>query len=572
MEEKTKQVISSFTGYLDITPQQIIESQNKNNGAIVTRGILQRAESENQNDRIYPKPLLEREINSFMEKIQEGLNGGELDHPDCFREGAKALTANRGWQYIHEIKEGELVLSLNIKTKEIEAKPVKKIIYEKYNGKMIEINNRNIKTTVTPNHRFLLGNRNDNLKYIEAKELYNNFKKYSKYYIPKLGTWNKEASYEFVFPGIDKNILLKRNNPTRKNLKWTENQIEEYSHDLKIDSLTAAFLIGLYLSDGTTNWRNEWRVKQSKEKTVSIIKEKLLSTDLTWNYHQKFFIIKDPRIGRFFDDKFGDSTYTKKIPQFIKNLDSTFLNELIYWFTIGDGRFKETGEPRDIFSTSEKLIDDLHEILIKSGGSGNRLIYETKKAYKFANHFIYSKNKKSLHLLNISSTSRISLDKRMLNISEVDYNGNIVCLSVEDNENFYVMDNGKAFWTGNSSIVNLKNISHKINKLWWNGDDVMGEVEILNTPAGNIAKELIKSGIRLGISSRGLGTTVMKKGKTYVNEDYNIITWDLVSDPSTHKAYLYEINENVDPMKKKQLKEDLERIDQLVLEIMDVKI
>lgn len=205
MEEKTKQVISSFTGYLDITPQQIVESQNKNNGAIITRGILQRAESENQNDRIYPKTLLEREINSFTKKIQDGLNGGELDHPD-------------------------------------------------------------------------------------------------------------------------------------------------------------------------------------------------------------------------------------------------------------------------------------------------------------------------------------------------------------------------------SSVVNLKNISHKINKLWWNGNDVMGEVEILNTPAGNIAKELIKSGIRLGISSRGLGTTVMKKGKTYVNDDYNIITWDLVSDPSTHKAYLYEINENVNPVKKKQLKENLEKIDQLVLEIMDVKI
>lgn len=90
-----------------------------------------------------------------------------------------------------------------------------------------------------------------------------------------------------------------------------------------------------------------------------------------------------------------------------------------------------------------------------------------------------------------------------------------------------------------SSVVNLHNASHNILDLWWNGTDLMGKIEILSTPSGNIAKELLKSGIRLGISSRGMGSVKnLGEGKVEVADDFEIVCWDLVSNPSTQGAFM----------------------------------
>ena len=97
-----------------------------------------------------------------------------------------------------------------------------------------------------------------------------------------------------------------------------------------------------------------------------------------------------------------------------------------------------------------------------------------------------------------------------------------------------------------SSVVNLQNVSHNVVDLWWNGSDLMGKIEILSTPSGNIAKELLKSGIRLGISSRGMGSVRnIGEGKVEVQDDFEIVCWDLVSNPSTHGAFMSPLNESV---------------------------
>ncbi len=97
-----------------------------------------------------------------------------------------------------------------------------------------------------------------------------------------------------------------------------------------------------------------------------------------------------------------------------------------------------------------------------------------------------------------------------------------------------------------SSVVNLQNVSHNVVDLWWNGADLMGKIEILSTPSGNIAKELLKSGIRLGISSRGMGSVRnIGEGKVEVQDDFEIVCWDLVSNPSTHGAFMSPLNESV---------------------------
>jgi len=97
-----------------------------------------------------------------------------------------------------------------------------------------------------------------------------------------------------------------------------------------------------------------------------------------------------------------------------------------------------------------------------------------------------------------------------------------------------------------SSVVNLNNVSHNVLKMWWNGDDLMGAVQILETPAGKILKSLFEAGITLGISSRGLGSVkeLYKESAVEVQEDFELICFDFVSNPSTHGAFLKPMNMN----------------------------
>ena len=102
-----------------------------------------------------------------------------------------------------------------------------------------------------------------------------------------------------------------------------------------------------------------------------------------------------------------------------------------------------------------------------------------------------------------------------------------------------------------SSVVNLQNESHNVTEMHFEGDNLLGTVEILTTPSGNILKELFKNGIKLGISSRGLGSVEVVResnGDTVskVGDDFELIAFDFVSNPSTHGAFLYPMNESVD--------------------------
>ena len=102
-----------------------------------------------------------------------------------------------------------------------------------------------------------------------------------------------------------------------------------------------------------------------------------------------------------------------------------------------------------------------------------------------------------------------------------------------------------------SSVVNLANVSHNITEMHFEGDNLLGTVEILTTPSGNILKELFKNGIKLGISSRGLGSVeVVRESNgdqvSKVGDDFELIAFDFVSNPSTHGAFLYPMNESVE--------------------------
>ena len=95
-----------------------------------------------------------------------------------------------------------------------------------------------------------------------------------------------------------------------------------------------------------------------------------------------------------------------------------------------------------------------------------------------------------------------------------------------------------------SSIINLKNVSHNIKKCWWNGDNVMGLIEILPTPSGNILKALIESGITVGVSSRGMGSLEQKGNVMEVQDDFELLCWDFVSTPSNPGSWMQPTNLN----------------------------
>jgi len=118
-----------------------------------------------------------------------------------------------------------------------------------------------------------------------------------------------------------------------------------------------------------------------------------------------------------------------------------------------------------------------------------------------------------------------------------------------------------------SSIINLKNVSHNIKDIWWDGDDVIGKIEILPTPSGNILMELFKNGITVGVSSRGMGS--LKPGSNGVQEvqdDFELLCWDFVSTPSTPGAYVAPIQEGLDPNVFKPNK--YSRVNEVITEIL----
>jgi hypothetical protein len=114
-----------------------------------------------------------------------------------------------------------------------------------------------------------------------------------------------------------------------------------------------------------------------------------------------------------------------------------------------------------------------------------------------------------------------------------------------------------------ASVVNLANTSHVITEVWWKGNDLMGKLQLLPTPSGNIAKSLIMSGIPLGISSRGMGS-VKQLGETVeVQDDFELLCWDLVSVPSTPMAYM-----SLAESKQFSSTKDYSKVNELITEII----
>lgn len=526
---------------------EIIEEQNKlgtgNNLYIQGpyTGIF-----KNKNKRVYPKDELDRDIDRYLnEMVKTNRSMGELNHSQCLTDTASILTED-GWKPIKDVKVGDNIYSLNPDTKVMELHPVTRKIDEHYSGKMFRVKGRNIDTLVTPNHKFPLFSRYGKFELVSIEEIYNNRQKYNKHSIPKTAQFVSDDDRQFFtlkgYSGVEK--------------KGNYNIDPSTSSDIPMSTFVK--FLGIWLAEGHVAEKTVVSIAQKKDNIKEIIRDLLneFPSEMQWREYTNdegtsSFVLLDYRLNRFLRENFGDSCYNKIIAKEFKNIDPVLLDEMIYYFNLGDGRFNTVTQGdreysiRNIFSTSKQLILDFNEILLKSGSCGNITKLEVENDVFIRDRLIKAENCSPLYLLNIAKTNNIWLDSRFLSIEPEDYNGQIYCVTVE-NSNFYCMDNGKSHWTGNCAEVNPERAVHMVTKLEEDNGTWYGKSKILSgegLPLGNLVRGLINQKVSLGVSTRSLGT-LQEAADHNVVRNLHIVAWDIVADPSFPTAFVNGILES----------------------------
>jgi hypothetical protein len=532
---------------------ELKSTEFKPNEPILVKCILQKWGVKNKNGRIYPKSVLIPQVEAYQELVRTNSAVSE-----CFTPDTKIMT-KEGWKLIKNISDDEEILTLNRETKKTEYQKITKKINDEYSGDLYHIKSNAIDIKVTPNHRFIIENNKNELMEITASELF------------------ECPDYSMFFNGTYK-LLKKFDYDYSNNQKFVFDGVEIKDEDFY------AFM-GIYLSEGWVKPNsNIIYISQKKKENIDKINQLIINCKLNFNIETKTndcvnFSIHNKELNRYLFPL--GKAHQKYIPVELKNNSPHLLKILLDWFLLGDGRsvtYKERNgkfiNRKSVFTVSKKLIYDLNEIQLKSGGSGiitidtkrkDRTIIDKKNVdgEEIINErAILRINSKALFNLNFSKSKHIYLDRRSIKIKKIKYSGNVVCVQVP-NETIYVMRNGKSLWTLNSdhpeqSIISLQNISHMITKMWWgNGEEenvLFGEIKLIislgyikygiASVIGDKILLYLQNKIRLGISSRGVGTLKEINGENVVQGDFELIGFDLVATPSTPGAYLFPINNN----------------------------
>lgn len=509
--------------------QYLTELTESGSKKLFIEGVFLVGDQVNRNNRMYKMDTLRKEVHRYTEELINNNRAlGELGHPACFHGKTEVLTVE-GWKYIKDTKIGEYVYTLNLKNKDVELNQIKSVYNEPYNGDMISIKGRMIETLVTPNHRFILEKRNGEFEFKTSLELL-----------------EENNNNHYKIPKYSNTINLKN---TVKN-------------DITIGNFTINFndfciFMGIYLSEGCTSHRkgrkDSYIIQISQNEGEKANKIRNILNNLPFKFSE--YVRKNGHIvWKCHNFELAEYLFVlggaadKYVPKdLIDNMDNFSANLFIEAFLLGDGRgqLNKKYQRADVFSISEKLIDDICHISFIAGIATRKFSEICTKDYKFAGRIIKKDNKKELFFCRFIQSSGIYLDKRFIHIEKINnYNDNVYCLTV-DNGTFYVRDGEYTFWTGNSPSLNLERVSHKIVSLKENGNTFVGKALILETPYGQIAKNLIDNGVKLGVSSRALGTlSLNKEGYSVVNDDLKIFTAaDIVADPSGPNCFVGGIME-----------------------------
>lgn len=513
----------------------------------IVSAVFQKFGIENANGRVYPEATLKNAVEKYLVSIKDRRAYGECYTPDVL------ILSEDGWKRLGDVKEGENILTLNAETGKIEIKPIIRKIEYDYNGEMIRIKGRNINDFVTPDHKFPIFNRNKAFDgFYSARDILNgSIKDQSHCYIPKTGVWDADGDDVFIIHGIK--------NPSKKTLL----SHPDCEKDIEIPIKPFMKFMGIYLSEGCVRKSrnsNDVSIAQKKEDVCALIEEMLNELPFKWSYTEcngkKTYVICEPRLKKYLE-QFGDC-YSKYVPIEIKRQSKENLKIFYDWFVLGDGRVR--GDKRvakkltdDVFSTSERLCLDLNEIQLKIGYCGSYHVEDRSNMDRYiGDRLIEGKNSKPMHFTLRTLSETTYLDKRFISIEKEEYNGPVACVEVE-NHTWFVMSNGKCHWTGNcnhpdGSNISVDRIALNIIELHWENHTLVGKMEIpisegfrnmgIVSTCADMAAQWLISGLRLGVSSRGLGTVEKHFGQLVVGDDYEIVCWDLVAQPSTPQAYI----------------------------------
>jgi len=532
--------------------------------------ILQKYGVVNKNGRIYPEHILKREGEAYQELIDNRSAIGE-----CVPRDTKIFTKN-GWENIQDMKVGDEIFTLNTKTNKLEINKVQRTTDKLYDDDMIHIyNNSSLDMMVTKKHKVVLWDRKGESYILTAEELFN-----------KINSKDSRVSHSKI----------------KHSGEWVGNNpdtIKIPNTDIEVDSNLWAAFLGIFLADGHCDGTkggkksNMVAITQVKEKSSLAIEELLnkLPFDYTVSDNRQY-IIRNKELHDFLFP-LGNS-YEKHIPQYAKDWSVELLNEMLSWMLLGDGwnrKDRKGNIMREYYTTSNKLTEDVFELFLKiSNGATStkrtpkdRYITDTKliteeidlggelqliKKLVETKRLIKAENSKPLNVISERTSSGISLDNRFVNAEKVPFNDNVYCVTVE-NGTWLMKYNDKVSWTHNSdhpesSIISNDRVSHEIKKIWWEGKTMVGEMEILMSPGfikqgiisceGDRIANMIRRGIRVGVSSRGVGSVKDVGGNLIVQDDFELICWDIVTNPSTPGSYTFTNRANAKPFMESEIK------------------
>lgn len=515
--------------------------------------VFQKFGIKNANGRVYPENILKREVEKYIQtRVNNRAAVGALDHPECQLPDTRILT-EEGWKFITDVKKGESILTIK-KNGIIEKHNIIRTIESPYQGELINLSNENINITVTPNHRFPIFNQYGILKgyYTASKILEHQVPNFKDSYIGKVGSW--------VGKKIEYNIIPKIENDTLVNLNISKD-FELYTHNIILPVSIWCNFIGLCVSNACTynedklyvsfidNNKNLTKINDTRDLLSKITN---LFEEVKENiYHT--FIINDLRVNEYVKE--FTQTNNKFIPLELKELSKYLLFYFYDWYLLGNN---ET-----YLVSSEKLALDINEIQMKMGYNG--VFNQIDNNY--TSHQCFTK------YIKLSD----------LKITTQEYDGNVYCVEVE-NHNFYTMcNNGHCFWSGNSSTLSGHDVSHVITSLEWKGRTLVGTMDLHLSPgykkygiistSGDKAANMLLDDILIGVSSRGVGSVQDRLGVLEVGDDFELISWDIVLEPSTPNAYIGKniqdlvqyIESNETKNDKSLMNEKIEKIKKILL-------
>lgn len=354
----------------------------------------------------------------------------------CYDEQTELLT-KEGWKFFKDVRENEIVATLNPKTNLLEYQKIEGITNKPYNGNMIKILSNTfgcgrVDLLVTPEHNMFIKDQ-QSWKRIAADSLPNTFK------LKRIANWKGKKEKYFTIPAFTR--IWKRSMDSKNR--------ERFHNSIKIKMNDWLEFFGLYIAEGSIRQNKAIEIPQIKRvKEVRKILNKLpFKYTMRWSKGVQVFTIFSVPLAMYLK-QFGKCNQ-KFVPDFIKDLSSEQIKLFMNGYTIGDGHINKNNS-REWSTVSKKLADDILELLLKTGSSGS-IHYLDRGGNRQRIYRISEYKKKSF---------RIRKDKY---VSEENYNGRIYCVTVP-NHILYVRRNGIPVWCGNTDFRPVFNYisNHKI--------------------------------------------------------------------------------------------------------------